>query len=89
MRLALASPQIDPFLIQRCWLYLAQANMQQGNLDTSWTIIQAVRDQNEPFKAEKATSKKLVNMCLGLMARLKHNYLVQDGAVTTTVEMTE
>ena len=64
MKVALRSR--DPFVLYKCWLFVAMSLMQQGKLKRSRGIIQQVHDQ---VKDKDAT---LSCMCKGIWARLKY-----------------
>jgi len=72
MKIALKSD--DPFVIYRCWLYIAMSLMQQGKLSKSRKIIETVyRNFSTLNKMNRRTEdEKILKMCLGIWARLMH-----------------
>jgi len=71
MKIALRSD--DPFVIYRCWLYVAMSSMQQGHLSQSRRIIEHTYQKfsyNE--NGRRIEHQKIKNMCLGIWARLKY-----------------
>lgn len=72
MKIALKSD--DPFVIYRCWLYIAMSLMQQGKLSKSRKIIEMVyRNFSTLDKMNRRTEDdKILKMCLGIWARLMH-----------------
>lgn len=72
MKIALKSD--DPFVIYRCWLYVAMSLMQQGKLSSSRRIIEAVYRKFSTLDKmnHRTEDEKILKMCLGIWARLMH-----------------
>jgi len=72
MKVALKSD--DPFVIYRCWLYVAMSLMQQGKLSSSRRIIEAVYRKFSTLDKmnHRTEDEKILKMCLGIWARLMH-----------------
>ena len=68
-----SSADIDPFSRHKCYLFIAQAQMQAGFLRESRDIIRQVYKMNQSLNEDG--SNKLVRMCLGLWSRLRKFYI--------------
>lgn len=73
MKIVISAGTVDPFSYQKCCLFIAQAQMQEGLLKQSKAIIQKVFKHNQHQDSD--ASKRLVRMCQGLWSRLRKFYL--------------
>jgi hypothetical protein len=66
----IASRSQDPFVIYKCWLFLAMSLLQQKQLKKSREIIQRVHQQVKSTDQDKT----LLCMCQGIWSRLKYTW---------------
>jgi hypothetical protein len=73
-QMALALRIGDPFIVVRCMLFLSIALMQRGHLRSAKHLI---RSQYQFAKQHIDYDSKLVNMCLGIQAKLQYLYYLR------------
>ena len=64
MKIALRSS--DPYVLKKCWLFVAMSFMQQGQLNKSKHIIYEIH------KSVREQDEVLSRMCRGIWARLQY-----------------
>ena len=69
-QMLIASRSQDPFIIYKCWLFLAMSLLQQKQLKKSREIIQRVHQQVKSTDQDKT----LLCMCQGIWSRLKYTW---------------
>ena len=63
----------DQSVVIKCWLFIGQSLLQQGQFSEASRVLRMVwRVCHRPPLALLSSSTKLLNMCRGIWARLRH-----------------